>query len=171
MLCGTVLTQLMSSDPGLVFASLEAARIHDLPRLEDACCRTFALHIDEMCEMEEFPQLVLDDAMAIKGRQQTDSIPLVDDIRHHITQLFGFVPARENYDDGENKDVVQARHHVAANGGKAEEKDGEYAFEDEDGDELFLVDSEAFRRHKVLDRLLDSLQLAGTQFRDRTMEM
>lgn len=164
VLCGSVLTQLMANDPGLVFASLEAARLHELPRLEDSCHKTIAQHLDEICDTEEFAQLVLDDAMAIKGRQQTDSIPLVDDIRHHITQLFAYVPAQENEDTEQSG--------FFAGMSDLEEKEREYdEYEDEDDEEFYLADSEAFRRHKVLDDVLQRLNLAGDAFRDRLMEM
>lgn len=179
VLCGSVLTQLMANDPGLVFAALDAARAYQLPRLEDACHRTIALHLDEICETDEFPQLVLEDAMAIKGRQLTDSIPLVDDIRHHITQLFAFVPAQDGGDDAEQADDggwESTPPRVVANVSLEEkefeyDRDGDEGDQDDDEEEFFLADSEAFRRHKLLDNLLQQLNLAGTAFRDRRFEM
>ena len=36
-------------------------------------------------ELEEFAEAVQEDAKAVEARQETDSIPLVDDIRYHVT--------------------------------------------------------------------------------------
>ena len=42
---------------------------------------------EQFVESEEFEQLIVEDAAEIKDRQETDSIIVVDDIRHHISQL------------------------------------------------------------------------------------
>jgi ankyrin repeat/BTB/POZ domain-containing protein 1 len=34
---------------------------------------------------EGFHNLILQDATEVRGRQETDSIPVIDDIRYHIT--------------------------------------------------------------------------------------
>ena len=34
--------------------------------------------------MEEFAEIVKEDAISIRERQETDSIPIVDDIRYHL---------------------------------------------------------------------------------------
>ena len=38
-------------------------------------------------EMEEFKQLVLEDAHSVQCRQETDTIPIIDDIRFHLTNF------------------------------------------------------------------------------------
>jgi ankyrin repeat/BTB/POZ domain-containing protein 1 len=40
-----------------------------------------------MVNREDFAQLVMEDASTIKGRQETDSIGIIDDIRFHITNF------------------------------------------------------------------------------------
>lgn len=37
--------------------------------------------------MEEFHRLVIEDAAEVKGRQETDTIGTVDDVRYHINQI------------------------------------------------------------------------------------
>lgn len=37
-----------------------------------------------MIDNEEFHSLILEDASSVHNRQQTDSIPVVDDIRFHL---------------------------------------------------------------------------------------
>lgn len=39
----------------------------------------------QLVELEEFAAAVKENAEAVEERQETDSIPLVDDIRFHIT--------------------------------------------------------------------------------------
>lgn len=38
----------------------------------------------QVVEQEEFAQLVLEDATGIIAREETDSIPVIDDIRFHL---------------------------------------------------------------------------------------
>jgi len=40
-------------------------------------------------ELDEFAQLVEEDAASVLSRQETDSIPVVDDIRYHISNSLG----------------------------------------------------------------------------------
>lgn len=39
----------------------------------------------QLVEVQEFAEMIKEDAQAVEARQETDSIPLVDDIRFHIT--------------------------------------------------------------------------------------
>ena len=39
----------------------------------------------QVVELEQFQTLVLQDAEEVKGRQETDSVQVVDDLRHHIS--------------------------------------------------------------------------------------
>lgn len=41
--------------------------------------------LSQLVELEEFVVAVKENAEAVEERQETDSIPLVDDIRFHIT--------------------------------------------------------------------------------------
>ena len=38
----------------------------------------------QLIDNEEFHSLILEDASSVRDRQQTDSIPVVDDIRFHL---------------------------------------------------------------------------------------
>lgn len=39
----------------------------------------------QVVETQEFRDLVLDDADEVRGRQETDSVPIIDDLRFHIS--------------------------------------------------------------------------------------
>ena len=48
---------------------------------------------------KEFHSLILEDAASVRGRQETDSIPVVDDIRFHLFR--GIFPYNASDDDDE----------------------------------------------------------------------
>nr|XP_002119669.3 ankyrin repeat and BTB/POZ domain-containing protein 1 isoform X1 [Ciona intestinalis] len=81
--CGQILGQHL--DESNLFPLLEVARNFDLPKLEDMCAMYMAKTLDKMVDNEEFAELVENDAAKIKDREETDSIPIVDDIRYHLT--------------------------------------------------------------------------------------
>ena len=39
----------------------------------------------QVIQDENLHELIIQDATEVKGRQETDSIPVIDDIRYHIT--------------------------------------------------------------------------------------
>lgn len=39
----------------------------------------------QVVETQEFRDLVVDDAGEVRGRQETDSVPIIDDLRFHIS--------------------------------------------------------------------------------------
>lgn len=41
----------------------------------------------QVAPMEDFHSLIVEDAAEVKGRQETDTIGTVDDVRYHITQI------------------------------------------------------------------------------------
>jgi len=50
-----------------------------------------------MWDQEEFHQLILEDAAEVKGRQETDTIGIIDDVRYHINFLFQDSSALEKH--------------------------------------------------------------------------
>lgn len=57
----------------------------DLPRLEDQCYQYMAERIEQIIEMEDFHQIIMEDANVVQGREDVDSIDVVDNIRFHLT--------------------------------------------------------------------------------------
>ncbi|KAK6480602.1 ankyrin repeat and BTB/POZ domain-containing protein 1-like [Huso huso] len=82
-LCGKTLAQTLHQDN--VVNIWKTAKLFRLSRLEDQCTEYMAKIIEKLIEMEEFAEAIKEDADAVEARQETDSIPLVDDIRFHIT--------------------------------------------------------------------------------------
>uniref|UniRef100_A0ACB8EHM3 Ankyrin repeat and BTB/POZ domain-containing protein 1 n=1 Tax=Sphaerodactylus townsendi TaxID=933632 RepID=A0ACB8EHM3_9SAUR len=81
-LCGKTLAQVLDEDT--VVSIWKAAKMFQLTRLEDQCTEYMAKIIEKLVELEEFAVAVKENAEAVEERQETDSIPLIDDIRFHI---------------------------------------------------------------------------------------
>ncbi|KAI1234469.1 hypothetical protein IHE44_0003521 [Lamprotornis superbus] len=82
-LCGRTLAQILDEDN--IINIWRIAKLFQLTRLEDQCTEYMAKIIEKLVELEEFAAAVKENAEAVEERQETDSIPLVDDIRFHIT--------------------------------------------------------------------------------------
>ncbi|XP_078517862.1 ankyrin repeat and BTB/POZ domain-containing protein 1 [Lissotriton helveticus] len=82
-LCGKTLAQMLDEDS--IVHIWKVAKLLQLTRLEDQCTEYMAKIIEKLVDSEEFAEAVKEDAEAVAERQETDSIPLIDDIRFHIT--------------------------------------------------------------------------------------
>ncbi|XP_063797251.1 ankyrin repeat and BTB/POZ domain-containing protein 1 isoform X2 [Pseudophryne corroboree] len=82
-LCGKILAQMLDEDS--VIGIWNIAKLFQLTRLEDQCTEYMARIIEKLVDSEEFAAAIQDDAAAVEERQETDSIPLIDEIRFHIT--------------------------------------------------------------------------------------
>jgi len=83
--CGLFLSKLINNSN--FYSIYKSSKYFDLSRLEAKCTFFMAKNLDKIVNSEEFSSLVLEDAMSVMERQETDSVPLVDDIRHHLTQV------------------------------------------------------------------------------------
>ncbi|XP_070216393.1 ankyrin repeat and BTB/POZ domain-containing protein 1 isoform X4 [Bos mutus] len=84
-LCGRSLAQQLDEDS--VVGVWRVAKLFGLARLEDQCTKYMARVIEKLVQQEDFVEAVREEAAAVAGRQETDSIPLVDDIRFHMGSL------------------------------------------------------------------------------------
>ncbi|TRY64937.1 hypothetical protein DNTS_024624 [Danionella cerebrum] len=82
-LCGRTLAALL--DHSNVLQIWRMAKLFALSRLEDQCTEYMAKIIERLVERPEFAETIREDAANVSARQETDSIPLVDEIRFHIT--------------------------------------------------------------------------------------
>lgn len=98
-LCARVISTFL--DPENVFTVLRTARLFDLPRLEVDCCEYIGKNLEKVVDNKEFHSLILEDASSVRGRQETDSIPIVDDIRFHLYR--GLLP---NSTSNEEEDLI-----------------------------------------------------------------
>ncbi|KAG7267302.1 hypothetical protein CRUP_000300 [Coryphaenoides rupestris] len=82
-LCGGTLAKMICEDN--VLQLWKTAKLFRLSRLGDQCKEWMAKSIEKLVDRAEFAEIIEEDARAVVDRQETDSIPLVDDIRFHIT--------------------------------------------------------------------------------------
>jgi len=75
-------------DPLDPYATLRAAWDLRVPRLETFAARYFAYRLERYIDTPEFVEAIRESAARIKGRQETDSIELVDDIRFYLSERF-----------------------------------------------------------------------------------
>uniref|UniRef100_A0A673LHQ8 Ankyrin repeat and BTB/POZ domain-containing protein 1 n=1 Tax=Sinocyclocheilus rhinocerous TaxID=307959 RepID=A0A673LHQ8_9TELE len=81
-LCGRTLAVLLNEEN--VLHMWKTAKLFRLSRLEDQCTEYMAKIIERLVERPEFADMIREDAGNVAARQETDSIPLVDEIRFHI---------------------------------------------------------------------------------------
>lgn len=81
--CGRILGTFL--DEYNVYSLYLVAKNYDLSNLENSCTAYMAKNIDKCIESEEFAQLVEYDAGQVLSREETDSVPLIDDIRYHLS--------------------------------------------------------------------------------------
>lgn len=80
-------------DAGNVVDLMAAADLYNLHRLAAACARFAALELEAVLAMPDFEALIMRDAEGIVGRQATDSVPMLDDIKTEIRSLYGLSAA------------------------------------------------------------------------------
>ncbi|KAK0954178.1 hypothetical protein LTR91_023448 [Friedmanniomyces endolithicus] len=169
-----------------IYALLRLAWQTRVPRLETFAARYIAYRLESYLPEPEFRAIVLESAGRIRGRQETDTVELVDDVRYFLSERFrlrfeesglgGLMD--EGAEEGEEvkeavggdvaEGVVQAADEAAdeaavtaepkpANGEREERDDGSYSGSPPDAD----VDSQ---------RLASELLFAETQGVVRTLD-
>lgn len=58
-------------------------------RLTETCVRCIAQHLLELVQDPLFVLLVKESAGSVQNREDVDSVPIIDDIRYHVTLLHG----------------------------------------------------------------------------------
>ncbi|KAI8884319.1 hypothetical protein K501DRAFT_182571 [Backusella circina FSU 941] len=60
----------------------------NVDRLEQYCIKYFAEHLEDYIQEEAFLELIKESAESIKMRQETDSIPFLDDLRYFLSKIY-----------------------------------------------------------------------------------
>nr|CAH0100088.1 unnamed protein product [Daphnia galeata] len=84
-LCANFLISAIDSEN--VISLIKVSRTYNLPRIEVFCNEFIAKNLEEIMNSDTFHQLIIDDAFGVKGRQEMDSIAIIDDVRYHIDLL------------------------------------------------------------------------------------
>ena len=76
-------------NPSTALFLLEEASRMEVDRLADACLRVIAQHLSTLAKEPQFAELVRDSAAGVEKREDVDSVPLVDDLRFHLADIYG----------------------------------------------------------------------------------
>ncbi|RAK74728.1 ankyrin repeat and BTB/POZ domain protein [Aspergillus fijiensis CBS 313.89] len=78
----------MEEDDLDIYAIIRAAWLTRVQRLEEFAARYLAYRLEAHIDSPEFSELIQESAARIQGRQETDSIELLDDIRFYLGERF-----------------------------------------------------------------------------------
>ena len=85
-----------------IYDVVRAGWLTRVPRLEEFGARYFAYRLESYIDEEDFADLVRESANRIKGRQETDTIELLDDIRYYLSERF-----RLRFEDSGLEDMIE----------------------------------------------------------------
>ncbi|KAL2830259.1 hypothetical protein BDW59DRAFT_22909 [Aspergillus cavernicola] len=85
-----------------IYAIIRAAWMTRVQRLEEFAARYLAYRLEAHIDSPEFAELIQESASRIKGRQETDSIELLDDIRFYLSERF-----RLRFDDAGIEEMME----------------------------------------------------------------
>ena len=71
-----------------IYDVVRAGWLTRVPRLEEFGARYFAYRLENYIDGDDFADLIRESAGRIRGRQETDSIELLDDIRYYLSERF-----------------------------------------------------------------------------------
>ncbi|KAL2820048.1 hypothetical protein BJX63DRAFT_336412 [Aspergillus granulosus] len=85
-----------------IYSIIRAAWMTRVQRLEEFAARYLAYRLEAHIDSPEFAELIEESALRIKGRQETDSIELLDDIRFYLDERF-----RLRFDDAGIEEMME----------------------------------------------------------------
>ncbi|KAL3493600.1 hypothetical protein BJX62DRAFT_78751 [Aspergillus germanicus] len=85
-----------------IYGIIRAAWITRVQRLEEFAARYLAYRLEAHIDSPEFAELIEESALRIQGRQETDSIELLDDIRFYLSERF-----RLRFDDAGIEEMME----------------------------------------------------------------
>lgn len=85
-----------------IYSIIHAAWLTRVQRLEEFAARYLAYRLEAHIDTPEFAELIQESASRIQGRQETDSIELLDDIRFYLGERF-----RLRFDDAGLEEMME----------------------------------------------------------------
>ncbi|ORZ25984.1 hypothetical protein BCR42DRAFT_401369 [Absidia repens] len=71
-----------------IYDLMQTAIDLNVERIEQWCTQYFASHLDTFAKDPKFHNLIRQSAHSIVGRQETDSIPLIDELRYYLGKIY-----------------------------------------------------------------------------------
>jgi ankyrin repeat/BTB/POZ domain-containing protein 1 len=142
-----------------IYEILRAGWDTRVQRLEEFAARYIAYRLERYIDEPEFADLVKESAKRVKGRQATDTVEIVDDIRHYLSERFrlrfedsGLEEMMEANAQQHGRDLVEAMDDLGIADDKAQVSD----------EDVFATDIEAQIAAGAV-RTLDG-EIAGDEF-------
>ncbi|KAL8742242.1 MAG: hypothetical protein Q9190_005245 [Brigantiaea leucoxantha] len=110
-----------------IYDIIRAGWLTRVPRLEEFGARYLAHRLESYIDDEDFAELIRESASRIKGRQETDSIELLDDIRYYLSERF-----RLRFEEAGLEDMMDEETETGAAAGIRGEVTGEREELDDD---------------------------------------
>ncbi|KAL2871504.1 ankyrin repeat and BTB/POZ domain protein [Aspergillus lucknowensis] len=99
-----------------IYSIIRAAWMTRVQRLEEFAARYLAYRLEAYVDSPEFAELIEESASRIQGRQETDSIELLDDIRFYLGERF-----RLRFDDAGIEEMMEETPYGQPGGNNASE--------------------------------------------------
>ena len=109
-----------------IYEVIRAAWLLRVPRLEEFGARFIAFRLESFVDEPEFEDIVRESAARIQNRQETDTIELLDDIRHYLSERF-----RLRFEDAGIEELMDEEIEAAQAGGWEEKVPREQIATDE----------------------------------------
>ncbi|KAG6100077.1 hypothetical protein E4U30_005442 [Claviceps sp. LM220 group G6] len=166
---------LLETEPINIYDIVHAAWDLRVRRLEEFAARYLAYHLEDYIDDPDFHDLIRESASRIKKREETDSIELLDDIRHYLSDRFRLrfpdtrldqlmeVGDEEGGQGGENATGTGRKDEEASVGGHGEEGPAERGcgLQSEEEPDTVTEDtfaSDAIHHQLLLDKIEDMLE-------------
>ncbi|KAI8096603.1 uncharacterized protein BX664DRAFT_324366 [Halteromyces radiatus] len=90
-----------------IYDLMQIALDLNVDRLEQWCTQYFAKHLDDFAKDPAFYRLIRQSAQSISGRQETDSIPFIDELRYYLGKMYCIEDADLNAAGKVNEDYKE----------------------------------------------------------------
>ena len=107
-----------------IYDVVRAGWLTRVPRLEEFGARYFAYRLEAYIDEDEFADLVRESANRILGRQETDTIELLDDIRYYLSERFRLRFEDSGLEDMMEEEATETTHVEPKTEGKLPEDEG-----------------------------------------------
>ncbi|KAG6056545.1 hypothetical protein E4U17_002140 [Claviceps sp. LM77 group G4] len=164
----------LEAEPIDIYDVVHAAWDLRVRRLEEFAARYLAYHLEDYIDDPDFHDLIRESASRIKKREETDSIELLDDIRHYLSDRFRLrfpdtrldqlmeVGDEEDGQGGEDATGTGRKDEEAPVGGHGEEgaAEGAHGLQSEEPDTVTedAFASDAIHHQLLLDKIEDMLE-------------
>ncbi|CAG8958056.1 hypothetical protein HYFRA_00000400 [Hymenoscyphus fraxineus] len=99
-------------EPINVYDVIRAGWFLKIQRLEHFSARYLAYRLEDYIDEEDFEELIRESASRIENRQETDTIELLDDIRHYLSERF-----RLGFEDSGLEEIMDENGEIAQDDG------------------------------------------------------